>query len=51
MITAHGGALDTGRNSRLYFASADNFMCDALEVDVRHRGEYLYLDQDRKSVV
>ena len=44
MITAHGGALGTGRNSRLYFASADNFMCDALEVDVRHRGEYLYLD-------
>ncbi|MDE6550242.1 MAG: hypothetical protein K2M44_01910 [Clostridia bacterium] len=43
MITAHGGALGTGRNSRLYFASADNFMCDALEVDVRRRGEYLFL--------
>ena len=34
MITAHGGALGTGRNSRMYFDNVSAYNADAIEVDV-----------------
>lgn len=37
MITAHGGALGTIRNSKLYFARVDSYLCDTLEVDIRKK--------------
>ena len=43
MITAHGGALGTGRNSRLYFDNISAYNADAIEVDVYRRGGVLYL--------
>lgn len=43
MITAHGGALGTGRNSRIYFENISTFKADAIEVDVHRRGGLLYL--------
>ncbi len=43
MITAHGGALGTGRNSRIYFENISTFKADAIEVDVRRKGGLLYL--------
>lgn len=43
MITAHGGALGTGRNSRIYFENISTFKADAIEVDVHKRGGLLYL--------
>jgi hypothetical protein len=36
MITAHGGALGTGRNSKLYFLSVKQFGVEGIEVDIRH---------------
>lgn len=44
MITAHGGALGTIRNSKLYFARVDSYLCDTLEVDIRKKGGRLYLN-------
>lgn len=45
MITAHGGALKTGRNSRRYFEAVERgeIVSDALEVDVRERGGRLFI--------
>ena len=43
MITAHGGALGTGRNSKTYFENISTFKADAIEVDVHRRGGLLYL--------
>lgn len=43
MITAHGGALGTGRNSRIYFENISTFKADAIEVDVHRKGGVLYL--------
>lgn len=43
MITAHGGALGTGRNSRMYFDNISAYNADAIEVDVYKRGGVLYL--------
>lgn len=45
MITAHGGAMDTGRNSREYFEAIDNglIISDAIEVDVRGNADNLYI--------
>ncbi len=43
MITAHGGALGTGRNSKIYFENISTFKADAIEVDVHRRGGLLYL--------
>ncbi|MFI3229208.1 MAG: hypothetical protein R3Y23_03495 [Bacillota bacterium] len=34
MITAHGGALDTGRNSYKYFRTISNYKVEAIEVNV-----------------
>ena len=43
MITAHGGALGTGRNTRRYFERAAEYRADALEIDVRKKGGLLYI--------
>ena len=43
LITAHGGAHGTGRNSRLYFERIPEYKCDILEVDIRGKGGLLYL--------
>lgn len=43
MITAHGGALGTGRNSKLYFDTMKSIKPDAIEVDIMMRGDVLYL--------
>ncbi|MDR2267760.1 MAG: hypothetical protein LBE09_09375 [Christensenellaceae bacterium] len=43
IITAHGGALGTGRNSQKYFDTIANYKVDAIEVDIMKRGEVLYL--------
>lgn len=43
LITAHGGANGTGRNSKLYFDRIPEYKCDVLEVDVRKRGDRLYI--------
>ena len=34
MITAHGGALNTGRNSYKYFKAMENLSMEAVEVDI-----------------
>lgn len=43
MITAHGGALGTGRNTARYFDRVADYAADALEIDVRKRGDLLYI--------
>ncbi len=44
IITAHGGALGTGRNTQKYFDAMQKIDgVDALEVDVRKCGKRLYL--------
>ncbi|MDR0855168.1 MAG: hypothetical protein LBN25_02235 [Christensenellaceae bacterium] len=43
IITAHGGALKTGRNSKKYFKTIKNYNVDAIEVDI-YNGKYgLYI--------
>lgn len=43
MITAHGGALGTGRNSKIYFENISTYQADAIEVDIYKQGGLLYL--------
>ena len=43
LLTSHGGALNTGRNSRLYFDTIKAHKVDVIEVDVRKRGDRLYI--------
>lgn len=43
MITAHGGALLTGRNTYRYFKKMTEYKTDAIEVDIMKRGKTLYL--------
>lgn len=43
MITAHGGALNTGRNTKKYFEVMANLNADAIEVDVRSKKGELFL--------
>ncbi len=43
MITAHGGALKTGRNTRRYFKAMANLTMEAIEVDIRTLNGELYL--------
>lgn len=43
MITAHGGALKTGRNTRKYFELMANLDMEAVEVDIRSKNGTLYL--------
>ena len=43
IITAHGGALGTGRNSKAYFDNIDKYQADAIEVDIYKKGDLLYL--------
>ena len=43
MITAHGGALGTGRNTQAYFDNIDKYQADAIEVDIWKKGDLLYL--------
>ena len=43
IITAHGGALGTGRNTQAYFDGIDRYMADAIEVDIWKKDDLLYL--------
>ncbi len=43
MITAHGGALKTGRNTRNYFTIMEKLNMEAVEVDIRTKDGVLYL--------
>ena len=43
MITAHGGALNTGRNTYAYFKAMENLGMEAIEVDIRMKNGELYL--------
>ncbi len=43
MVTAHGGAMGTGRNTQAFFDNIDNYKADAFEVDIWKRGKLLYL--------
>ena len=43
IITAHGGAMDTGRNTRKYLDKTARYNVDAIEVDIRKIGGKLYL--------
>lgn len=43
MITAHGGAMNTGRNTQAYFDNIDKYKADAIEVDIWEKGNLLYL--------
>ncbi len=43
MITAHGGALGTGRNTPLYFKSMEDYLVDAIEIDLRKKNGKIYL--------
>lgn len=43
MITAHGGAMGTGRNTQAYFDNVDKYKADAIEVDIWKKGGLLYL--------
>lgn len=48
MLTAHGGAMGTGRNSYRYFNEMLNIKgLDAIEVDIRRRGSSLFLGHTR----
>lgn len=43
IITAHGGAMATGRNTYRYFRKMTGYKIDAIEVDIMKRGKTLYL--------
>ena len=43
LITAHGGALGTGRNSQKFFDTIKDYEVDVIEVDVQRRKERLYI--------
>ena len=43
LITAHGGAEGTGRNSKRYFDTVHQYGIDIIEVDIRKRGKLLYI--------
>lgn len=43
IITAHGGAMGTKRNSPQYFDTVKKYRVDSIEVDIHIRGEVLYL--------
>lgn len=43
LLTAHGGALGTGRNSALYFETIKDYDADIIEVDVHKKGKLLYI--------
>lgn len=43
LITAHGGAHDTSRNSKRFFSDIANYNVDVVEVDIWKCGKRLYL--------
>lgn len=43
MITGHGGALNTGRNTFRYFNTISSYSVDAIEVDIWKLGKTLFL--------
>ncbi len=43
IVTAHGGAMDTGRNTHKYLDRMAQYNVDAIEVDIRKAGKTLYL--------
>ncbi len=43
LITAHGGALKTGRNTRKFFQTIKNYKVDVIEVDIYKRKNTLYI--------
>jgi glycerophosphoryl diester phosphodiesterase len=42
-ITAHGGAMRTGRNSKKFFEAISEYDVDIIEVDVRRRADVIYI--------
>lgn len=44
MVTAHGGSLDTERNSQKYFDTIKDYNVDIIEVDIQKKGKLLYLN-------
>ena len=47
MLTAHGGAMKTGRNSRRFFETVHRYPVDVIEVDVRRRKNRLYISHGK----
>lgn len=43
MLTAHGGAMNTGRNTQRYFDEMRKYAMEAIEVDIWKRGKVLFL--------
>ncbi|MDE6614888.1 MAG: hypothetical protein K2K24_05200, partial [Clostridia bacterium] len=43
MITAHGGAMETGRNTQAFFDRIDEYKADVFEVDIYKKNDLLYL--------
>lgn len=43
LLTAHGGAFNTGRNSPRFFEVIKNHKVDVVEVDIQKRGNLLYI--------
>ncbi|MFA6866485.1 MAG: hypothetical protein WCR54_03105 [Clostridia bacterium] len=43
LITAHGGSLETKRNTQLFFDKIKDYNVDIIEVDIRKKGNLIYL--------
>lgn len=43
LVTAHGGAFGTGRNTRKYFEKIKDYNVDVIEVDIWRKGDFLYI--------
>ncbi len=43
LLTAHGGALNTGRNTPRFFEVIKDHKVDVVEVDIQKRGNHLYI--------
>lgn len=51
LLTAHGGALGTGRNTPTFFEKIVNYKADVIEVDIYKRGNLLYISHLPKIFV
>lgn len=43
LLTAHGGALNTGRNTPAFFEKMKGYKADVIEVDIYRKGNLLYI--------
>lgn len=50
MVTAHGGSLNTSRNSLKYFETIKDYKVDIIEVDIQKRGKLLYLNHTPRII-